>query len=118
MREIEWKIDRPAPQNPKQEFIPRNSLLCWPTPAGHGHRDRDGGPPAASVAGLGSESAIDVKAARRFDELQRRAPIRAPRARKRAINTFATTAKELPGIIIESEPASHCESDSGLELEP
>ena len=30
----------------------------------------------------------DVKAARRFAELQRRAPIRAPRARKRAINRY------------------------------
>ncbi len=54
---------------------------------------------AQAQAGLGSdaaaaESAIDVKAARRrsgFAELQRRAPMRAPRARKRAINLFDIT---------------------------
>ncbi len=47
-------------------------------------------PDGPGLAGLGFESAIDsdVKAARRFAELQpwRRAPIRAQRARKRAIN--------------------------------
>jgi hypothetical protein len=50
-----------------------------------------GGP---GLVGLGSESAIDVKpeaAARRFAELQRRAPIRALRARKRGTNTFDIT---------------------------
>jgi hypothetical protein len=53
----------------------RNSLLYLPT----------------RVAGLGSESAIDVNAAWRFAELQRHAPLRLPRARKRAINTFDIT---------------------------
>ncbi len=57
-----------------------------------------GGPGlAASGLPVGSESAIlDVKPAseaaaaqaRRFADLQRRAPIRASRARKRAIHTF------------------------------
>ncbi len=52
-------------------------------------------PGGLGLAGLGSESAIlgchgsNLKAARRFAELQRRAPTRAPRVRKRAINTFA-----------------------------
>ncbi len=38
--------------------------------------------PARAAWCPGSESAKDVKAARRFAELQRRAPIRAPRAKK------------------------------------
>ncbi len=57
-----------------------------------------GGPGLAGLPvreSLGSESAIDVKVARRFAELpvQRRAPIRAraPRARKRAINSYDIT---------------------------
>jgi hypothetical protein len=56
----------------------RNSLSCWRTR------------PARASRCLGSESAKDVtvKAARRFAELQRRAPIRAPRERKREINRY------------------------------
>ncbi len=46
----------------------RNSLSCWRTR------------PARASRCPGSESAKDVKAARRFAELQRRAPIRAQRA--------------------------------------
>ncbi len=49
-----------------------NSLSCWRTRP-------------ARASWCGSESANDVKAARRFAELQRRASIRALQARKRAI---------------------------------
>jgi hypothetical protein len=45
-----------------------NSLLCFPT--------------RVARALLAWDPSIDVKAARRFAELQRRAPIRASRARK------------------------------------
>ncbi len=56
-----------------------NGVIIVPRFAG------DGGP---GLAGLGSESTIDVKAVRRFAELQRRATIRTLRTRRRAINTF------------------------------
>jgi hypothetical protein len=60
------------------------------------------------LAGLGSESVIDVKAtcegkdvkaARRFAELKRRAPIRAQRAKEREleINTFRVDIIPPPG---------------------
>ncbi len=43
------------------------------------------GGPGQGLADLGSESTVYVKAVRRFVELQRRATIRTPRARKREI---------------------------------
>ncbi len=69
------RISGPGPGHRRCYGI-RNSLSCWRTRSARASRCP------------GSESAKDVKAARRFAELQRRAPIRAPRARKRAINRY------------------------------
>ncbi len=57
------------------------------------------GSPGLAGPGLGSESTIEVKAIRRFAELERRATIRTPRARKRVINTFDIILLILNGTV-------------------